>query len=276
MKRRITTDSTIKRIMTILLLVLGVWLPTTVTYAKTTLQVVSTDPSGDVITLGSNQSFYLHLNYQSDKSIQIWARPYFQGKAVNAGSNPSRTYSAGSGEALCWFFLFEPGTQVDEVRILAGDGSLSGTPVITTYPVQITGGTEPATEHNKPDWVTRLTALDAAAQKANYERQMNTPVSSSDRMLLSLFMLSMLALGLLGFIWPAWGLWKWRGGWRMAAAVPAALMTFVVLRLLIDTSADPTSHNLWPFEILQAGALSVVIMIALIVARKVRGVHRTP
>jgi hypothetical protein len=28
---------------------------------------------------------------------------------------------------------------------------------------------------------------------------------------------------------------------------------FVVLRIVIDTAGDPTSHNLWPFEVLMAG-----------------------
>lgn len=43
------------------------------------------------------------------------------------------------------------------------------------------------------------------------------------------------------------GLWRWRGGWRIAAA-PAMVMSFVVLRIVVDTARDPTSRNLWPFE----------------------------
>jgi hypothetical protein len=82
-------------------------------------------------------------------------------------------------------------------------------------------------------------------------------------------MLSMFAIGLLAFAAPAWGLWRWRGGWRIAAAAPAALMAVVVLRLVVDITRDPTSHNLWPFEILQTGALSVVIMAILAVLRKI-------
>ena len=49
---------------------------------------------------------------------------------------------------------------------------------------------------------------------------------------------------------PVWALWKWRGGWRLAAVVPVAVMAFVVGRIVVDTSRDPTSHNLWPFEII--------------------------
>ena len=264
-----------RKVTTILLLVLGIWLGVaTGAHAATTVQVVATDPSGDVVTLGSNQNFYLHLRYQADQSVQIWARPYFHGEAVNAGSNPSRVYPAGSGEALGWFFLFKPGTQVDEVRISAGNGTSAGTPVVAAVPVQIMGDDQPAAEQGKPEWVTRLSAIDAAAQKADYERRMKEPVSHGDMILFSGFMLGMLALGVLGFAAPAWGLWRWRGGWRVAAAVPAALMGFVVLRLVFGVALDPTSHNLWPFEILMSGALSVAIMFVAAVARKVTGASR--
>jgi hypothetical protein len=128
------------KVTTILLLVLGSWLmPGSRAQATTAIQVVATDPPGEMVTLGRNHSFYLHLRYQTAQPVQIWARPYFHGKAVHAGSNPSRVYPAGSGEAIGWFFLFKPGTEVDEVRITAGDGSLGGTPVTAVYRVQITG-----------------------------------------------------------------------------------------------------------------------------------------
>ena len=80
--------------------------------------------------------------------------------------------------------------------------------------------------------------------------------------------------GLVGFAAPAWGLWRWRGGWRIAAAVPAAVMAVVVLRIAAGTAIDPTSHNLWPFEVLQAGALSLLVMLALWIARKAMGAGR--
>jgi hypothetical protein len=57
----------------------------------------------------------------------------------------------------------------------------------------------------------------------------------------------------------------------MAAAVPAALMGFVIVRLLAGVSVDPTSHNLWPFEILMVGLLSTVIMVVLTLARRATG-----
>ena len=96
---------------------------------------------------------------------------------------------------------------------------------------------------------------------------MNQPVSVGDTLLASGFMLVVVGLLVAGFAAPAWGLWKWRQGWRMAAAVPAALMGFVVLRIVVDVARDPTSHNLWPFEVLMYGTISLAIMAALKIAR---------
>lgn len=236
--------------------------------AQTQVQVTETWPAGDSITLSRNQNFYLHLQYTSDQPVHIWARPYFQGKPANAGSNPSRVYPAGSGEALGWFFLFDPGAQVDEVQISAGDGSSRHTPVVATYPVSITGGDEPAQDAVQPAWVTTLGAADKAAQDANYHEVMNSSMTPGNVALFAGFMLAVIALGLIGFAWPAWGVWRWRGGWRLAAAVPGATMAFVVLRIVIDTTRDPTSHNLWPFEIVMRGGWVCVAMLPLGLAHK--------
>lgn len=252
-------------------LVLGLWmLGVHAVRADTHVQVVETYPSGDEITLDDNQNFYLRLHYSTDSPVQIWAEPYFDGKPAHAGSNPSRTYE-GSGDALGWFFLMNADAQVDEVRIRAGDGSPDGTREVARYPVHVSGGAGNAHGSEKPEWVTRLSALDAAAQRADYERRMNEPLNSSDIALYNGFMLAMLALFLFGVAGPAWGVWRWRGGWRLAAALPATLMAFVVLRIVIGTTADPTSHNLWPFEILIAGAISTGAMVVLMIGHRFLG-----
>ena len=241
-------------------------------HATATVQVLATDPPGDTVTLARNQNFYLHLRYTSDRPVRIWARPYFEGKPANAGSNPSDMHPAGSGETLGWFFLMNPDARVDEVRIAAGDGSVDGTPVVATYPVRISGSAQEPSSAAQPEWVTRLRTQEQAAQRADYEQRMNTPDSAGDMALVSGFMLLMLAIGAIGFAGPAWGLWKWRGIWRWAAAVPAAIMAFVVLRIVIGVSIDPTSHNLWPFEILMWGFVSSAGIAVLMLVRRIFGV----
>ena len=97
----------------------------------------------------------------------------------------------------------------------------------------------------------------AAAREAGGGRQRATfGIQPGDAVLLGGFFLAVPVLGLFGLLAPLWGLLRWRGGWRLAAALPAVAMGFVVLRILVDTARDPTAHNLWPFEILMVGGVS--------------------
>ncbi|MGH8195035.1 MAG: hypothetical protein ACREQ8_11630 [Woeseiaceae bacterium] len=238
--------------------------------AETTARVLASDPAGDVVTLGKNQTFYVRIGYSTDEPVKIWARPFFQGREVDAGSNPSRTYT-GSGEALGWFFFMEPGKQVDEVHITAGDGSRSGTQLVAVYPVGITGSDQAAAAESEPAWVVQLKSENERLQREEFETRMSTPPTPGETLFFSGFMLVMLALGIVGIAAPLWAMRRWSGGWRVAAAVPAVMMGFVVLRIVFGTASDPTSHNLWPFEILQVGVLSIVVIGVLVAARKFSG-----
>jgi len=239
--------------------------------ADTTVRVLETYPAGDSGTLGRNQNFSLRLAYSTDQPAGIWIAPYFQGKRVNAGSSPSQKYS-GSGEAIAWFFLMQPGDQVDEIRITAGDGGTNTTPIVATYRVHVSGVTASGGDSSPPAWVAELRERANAAHQQAIADHRNKPVTSGDMALFSGFMLAVFAVGIAGFAAPAWSLWRWRGGWRAAAIVPAAILAFVVLRIVIDTARDPTSHNLWPFEILMAGALSAALTALLMIGRKL--MHR--
>jgi hypothetical protein len=48
----------------------------------------------------------------------------------------------------------------------------------------------------------------------------------------------------------AYGLYAWRGGWRKLAAVPlVAVVSYFAFILIPAWAKDPTSHNLFPFEL---------------------------
>jgi hypothetical protein len=240
-------------------------------HAGTEVRVLATYPEGSYVTLGRNQNFYLRIGYTTtDEAVRIWARPYFEGREVNAGSNPSRSYN-GKGEALGWFFLMEPGAMVDEVRITAGDGSRDGTHLVATYKVRVTGSDRPAESTGEPQWLTTLKQQDERLQREAIEKQRNTPVSASDQLLVSGFMLTVAVLGFAGIAAPIWAMRRWHGGWRVAAAVPAVMIGFVIARIVVGTAGDPTSHNLWPFEILQVAVLGLVVIGVLVAARKLSG-----
>ena len=74
------------------------------------------------------------------------------------------------------------------------------------------------------------------------------------------FMLLIAALALGFIVAEGWALVRWQGIWRWLAGVPLLLVSVVVLRIIVDTSADPTSHNLWPFELLGVMVLAGVAL----------------
>jgi hypothetical protein len=74
------------------------------------------------------------------------------------------------------------------------------------------------------------------------------------------FMLFIAALALGFIVAEGWALVRWQGIWRWLAGVPLLLVSIVVLRIIVDTSADPTSHNLWPFEVLGVMVLAGIAL----------------
>ena len=47
-----------------------------------------------------------------------------------------------------------------------------------------------------------------------------------------------------------WAIRAWQGVWRWLAAVPLVLVGADLVLILVSTAVDPTSHNLWPLELL--------------------------
>jgi hypothetical protein len=235
-------------------------------HAESTARIRDTWPPTGA-TLGHNESFYVRIGYRSDEPISLWARPYRNGRPVEKTmSNASPKYM-GDGEALGWFALIEPG-EVDEVRILAGGGKPYREWELTRQGVQLSWTTANPASGTTAAWVEELKAASDARMREDAERRANEPVSLGEGIFFSGFMLLMFALGLAGITVPLWCVWKWRGGWRLAAAVPAGVVLFVVLRIVIDTARDPTSHNLWPFELLIAGTGALVAIGVLKLVRR--------
>jgi hypothetical protein len=206
--------------------------------------VADTHPAAEA-RLAPNETFYVLISYTTDEPISLWARPFLNGKEVlKVMTNPSSPHE-GSGEALGWFQLTEPG-YVDEVRIKAGGGKPYREWEIARYPVQL-------------EW------------RASGKARPRPEFTGGDMAFFSGFMLFMLALGIGGLIVPVWTARKWQGGWRIAALVPVVVMGFVILRILFDTARDPTSHNLWPFEIIMFGGIALAVIVVLKLLRKMVG-----
>ena len=57
-----------------------------------------------------------------------------------------------------------------------------------------------------------------------------------------------------------WAIKVWQGTWRWLAAAPLLLLGADVLLIMVSTSIDPTSHNLWPFEILMIALVGLPVV----------------
>lgn len=95
--------------------------------------------------------------------------------------------------------------------------------------------------------------------------------------MLPIFMLCVLSL-LVGFVAAeVVAIRQWTGGWQLTALMPATVVGFVVLRIVVDTCRDPTSHNLWPFEIVIWAGLGLAFLgLMCIVRAAVRRRTHTP
>ena len=46
--------------------------------------------------------------------------------------------------------------------------------------------------------------------------------------------------------------------WKNVAIIGAAVPAIILLRVAVETAADPTSHNLWPFEVIIGSSVSAL------------------
>lgn len=67
---------------------------------------------------------------------------------------------------------------------------------------------------------------------------------------------------------------RWRGWPRAAAALPLPVWLLWGAKLAVDTAVDPTSHNLFPFEILFLALGSMAWLGFLLVVRHALATYR--
>ncbi len=53
---------------------------------------------------------------------------------------------------------------------------------------------------------------------------------------------------------------RWRGWWRGAACLPIAALVIWAAVIVVGIIRNPTSHNLWPMELILWGAGSLVAL----------------
>jgi hypothetical protein len=232
-------------------------------------EAVATDPASPAV-LARDQPFHVRIEYAGAEGHHFWAKPYFQGHPVKRVKfNASLRYT-GSGAALGWFSL-DQAEAVDEVRIVAGGGQPFREIEVHRLPVDVRGTGAPGQEAARAEWVESLRAEGEARRRREMDEAMARPASAVDSLIGTGFMLAVLGIAIGGVALPVRALRRWRGGWRIAAALPLAGLAFVAGRIVLDTARDPTSHNLWPVEVLMAGGAGLAFLAVVFLARKAAG-----
>lgn len=230
------------------------------------VRLVETDPPAPAV-LARGQPFFARVQYEDADAVQLWVRPYLGGKEQNAWTHPAGMLR-GSGEFLGWFH--SGGTlRVDEVRVIARRGA--NTWVAATLPVQLEWTGAPRGPLAPPPWAVELLRsqnLSVAAFDAQIAENLGAEAGFAAFTWLFGVLVALVCAGALAA--PLWALWRWRGRWRAAAVLPLAWMAFVALRIVFGVVRDPTSHSLWPLELLMWGAGSTVFIGALAAARALR------
>ena len=188
-------------------------------------------------------------------------------RTANAISGGSVSLPPGSGETLGWFALRVPGV-VNEYRISA-DTQNSGYPTaVLTVPVTLewkNGGVR--TDTGRPEWVTRINQRNEALAKAEQvNAEMESPVLN---LVLGMLIMPLLfGIPVLAIALCVVALLRWTGTWRYAGGLPLVFLAVWIVILVIAVTRDPTSHNLWPFELLTWAGFTLTWLTVLFVAWK--------
>lgn len=253
-----------------LFLLLGLLLSATAGVRATIkVEVLEAWPPGDAVVLSTQDSYFLHMAYETDQPVGFWVSAWYRGQQVKrVGSSPSTRY-LGTGETMVWLFPLEPGIDIDELRIQAGNGR--DNPVQAVWPVRISSRAGEKSSRPPPAWIAEMEARQREVAAMGHGQGENAGGSLLGSLMSMVFVVLALALGGLGLLAPFWAIRRWRDGWRLAAWLPVVGLGLVLLNIVVGVMLDPTSHNLFPFEILIAGMVSGGWMLALFILRWITG-----
>lgn len=228
------------------------------------VEVLETYPPGRHVTLGPGEKFHVRVAWSTSSMTRIFLRPYRDGKEVRALNSPSPRYDRGSGETVVWFSFTDADDSVDEVRLFVGN---SRHRVAATHAVSVRSGAATA-RPPAPAWVAELESGVIEATGGPHE-----PPTAVDQRWFKRFMLTVAGLALFGLVAPVWGFVRWRGRWKIAAAVPMVGMGLFVVFLLLTALFDPGSLGLLPLVVLMAAVPSSLFMVVLFLARWFTGAN---
>lgn len=227
--------------------------------ADVRVQIVEVDPVSPAV-LSHWEHLAIRIAYESDRPITIRGEPFNRGAPVPGMTSGSPRYRAGSGEALFWIAYTEP-AQVDRIVITAHDEQMRALLARTEMEVDLLWtGQRSAAVRPRPEWETRLQAEGEALSRAEAKAYMNRPTPVWQWALS--FAMIWSAPGYL--VLQALALWRLRGGWRLAAAIPAVPMALVLAYTVVAYRAG---SNLFPLVLIFTSPLALLYLLIVLFVR---------
>lgn len=225
--------------------------------AQVRLAVVDVDP-GFSATLGHWDHFSLRIEYATDRAIRIRGDAYLGDERVTSINGGSPRYDAGTGEALFWFAYTSPAS-VDRIVVRAVDDETGEVLAQTERPVRLEWTGRAGTRRARPAWVERLQAEQSRRIGGQMRAAADREESAGERLFFDALMWGAPVYLVLQLV----ALWMMRGGWRIAAAVPAVPMGIVVAYTILALLAG---SNLFPLVLIFASPPAALYLILLLIA----------
>jgi hypothetical protein len=241
-----------------------------------TFQMVEMDPPSPAI-LHNNDHVYVRVQYETTAPLRVEMQLFDHGaRATKQHTNGEVLLQPGQGETLAWFAFPGPGS-VDGIRLSA---RVNDRNLVTSQDLKVSyiWDGRRSTGENRAPWVGPLLTQDERRQQAAFA-EMETRVGAggfgSAFGMLAVSLLGVVALGAIAacVAWPLWGIIRWEGAWKAAAALPFAAIVLWGLKDASDLMIDRTSHNLLPFEFVIAACGIVPYMVVVALVRHVRLKH---
>jgi hypothetical protein len=243
-------------------LALGLWLMPTLSEADVRLQVLEIDPATPA-ELGKWEQFYVRAGYEIDRPAYVRGTAFLDGKPVPSMTSGSMRHEAGTGEALFWFAYTTP-ARVDLIVMTAHDAKTNKAIGQAVISVDLTWTGAPVdTPRPRPEWVARMQAEQDRRVREESDAYRNRPTPWWETVLF------------FGMIWSVPGycvaqtaaLWRWRGGWRVAAGIPVLPMAAVLLYTIVAFRAG---SNLFPLVLIFCAPPALLYLVVLMFLRRRR------
>ena len=220
------------------------------------LRVNAADPaSGGRLAVGD--TLYLRISYSSPVPLRFRGTGYIGETEVTEGAayNPAPVYPAGEHEALVWISYAGPAL-IDEVRIGVKDAGWKLLRSLS-YPVMAEWAAG-APRRGRAAWAAQL----SDRQQAMTSDSM-AGTDGSDG--LASLLMALAAASIPGYVClQLFMLYRYSGGWRIAAGLPLVVM---IPLALYTVAALAMESNLWPLMMLFLAPPAFLYLAGLLIVR---------